>query len=132
MTLRSLARRPALLAASGIACLLVLPTAPAGAQDAGYQKSCNRVSVTAATLEARWRRLDGSFQRTSVVLQGIENVDGQLQLSEPGQPAAFRSSCRNIHVTGATLSARCRPLDGAYHDTSVVVQGLANIDGTLR
>ena len=90
------------------------------------------MSVIGATLEARCRRLDGSYQRTSIVLQGIDNVDGRLQLSQPGQSATFQSSCRNIHVTGATLSVRCRRLDGGYQYASVVVQGLANIDGTLR
>jgi CVNH domain len=132
MTLKPVRRQLALLVAAGISAVFPVLIAPANAQDTGYQSSCNRISVIGATLEAACRRLDGSYQRTSIVLQGIENVDGQLQLTQPGQPATFHSSCRNIHVAGATVSARCRRRDGSNQDTSIVIQGLANIDGTLR
>lgn len=133
MIIRSVGRKLVLLAAAAIgAGFPALLTPTADAQDVGYQASCNRIAVIGATLEARCRRLDGSYQRTSIVLQGIENVDGQLQLSQPGQAATFQSSCRGIHVIGATLSARCRRLDGSYQHTSVVVEGISNIDGTLR
>lgn len=125
--------KPVVLLAAGVcAGLAGVPTAPTYAQDTGYQSSCNRVSVIGATLQAVCRRLDGSYRPSSIVLQGIENVDGQLQVTQPGQPATFQSSCRRVHVTGATLSARCRRLDGSYQTTSVVIQGLANIDGMLR
>lgn len=120
-----------LLAAGVCAGFSGLLSATADAQDASYQSSCNRVSVTGATLQAVCRRLDGSRQPTSIVLQGIENADGQLQFTQPGQPATFQSSCRHARVTGATLSARCRRLDGSYQSTSVVIQGLVNVDGTL-
>ena len=106
MVLKPICRKLILVAVASISSgFPMLLTATADAQDAGFQSSCNRISIIGATLEATCRRQDGSYQRTSIVLQGIENVDGQLQFTHPGQAATFQSSCRHVHVTGATLTA---------------------------
>jgi CVNH domain len=129
-----LSRNLSTLAASvlwlGISGLL---SSPAHAQSPStYPSSCHHIGMSGATLVAVCRRVDGSFNQTSIVLQGIENIDGQLQFTQPSQPASFQDSCRDIHVIGSTLNAICRRADGSYERTSMEVPGIANVDGNLQ
>jgi hypothetical protein len=121
--------------AAGALCVVagcaVVP--PADAQSSStYQNSCGNIFIEGATLVATCRRVDGSFHQTSIMLEGIENIDGQLQFTQPGQPASFQNSCRNIRVAGSTLTAICRRTDGSYEPTSLDTLGISNIDGHLR
>ena len=53
---------------------------PADAQGAStYQMSCRHIGVAGSTLFANCRRMDGSFNRTSILIPGIENIDGVLR-----------------------------------------------------
>jgi len=56
--------------------LLSLGTQPN--QPSTYQNSCRNEQIFGSTLVALCRRIDGSEQRTSVVLPGIENRNGNL------------------------------------------------------
>jgi hypothetical protein len=47
------------------------------------------------------------------------------------QQASFQSSCTNISVVGATLTATCRRVNGTLNQTSIVLRGIANINGRL-
>jgi hypothetical protein len=106
---------------------------PTEAQNSSaYQNSCVDIFIEGPTLVASCRRVDGSFHRTSIMLEGIENIDGQLQFTQPGQPASFQNSCRHISVAGSTVTADCRRTDGNYEQTSIDVSGILNIDGHLR
>jgi CVNH domain len=108
-------------------------TSCADAQSAStYQESCGGITISGATLFATCRGVDGSLNRTSIVLQGIENIDGQLQFTQPGQVASFQNSCRHIRIVGSTLIATCRRADGRYQRTSIAVPGIANLNGTLE
>ena len=121
--------------AASLICAAVfgVSPSPAKAQTASsYQNSCNRISISGATLVAACRRMDGSFDRTSIVLRGIENIDGQLQFTQPGQPASYAESCRHIRINGSTLTATCRLSAGGYRRTSIAVPGISNIDGILQ
>jgi hypothetical protein len=121
--------------AASLLCAAVfgVSPSPANAQTpSNYQSSCNRISISGATLLATCRRVDGSFNRTSVVLQGIENVDGQLQFTQPGQPASYPESCQHIRIIGSTLTATCRLTDGSYQRSSINVPGISNVDGNLQ
>jgi hypothetical protein len=110
-----------------------LPIVPAAAQGASsFQSSCNHISIAGNALVANCRRVDGSVNRTSIVLEGIENIDGQLQMTGRGQPATFQDSCRHILMYGSTLTATCRRVDGSYQRASIELPGISNIDGNLQ
>jgi hypothetical protein len=114
---------PALCAASGAA----------QAQSASsYQMSCNRIGVAGSTLFANCRRIDGSFNKTSIAIPGIENINGVLQFHGPEQPSSFQNSCSGIGVAGSTLFANCRRIDGSFNRTSIGIPGIANINGVLQ
>ncbi len=44
-----------------------------------FQNSCGQIGVAGSTLFANCRRRDGSFNRTSIAIPGIANIDGQLR-----------------------------------------------------
>jgi hypothetical protein len=116
--------------------VLILPIAfalPAQAQQMStYQDSCSRIRVHGATLAADCRRMDGSFNETAIEIRGIANIDGSLQFSSMVQPSSYQLTCRHIRVTGATLTALCRRIDGSFHESSTLIPGIANIDGNLQ
>jgi hypothetical protein len=108
-----------------------LPAAQAQAPSS-YQSSCTDISIAGATLVATCRRIDGSFNQTSIVLRGIENIDGRLEFTQPGQTASFQNSCNDIHVIGSTLTANCRRINGSFERTSLLIPEISNINGVLR
>jgi CVNH domain len=110
-----------------------LATSAAIAQDrSSFQRSCSNISIAGSALVATCRRIDGSNNRASIVLEGIENIDGRLQLTGAGRPATFQNSCRSIHMDGDTLIATCRRIDGNDERTSVRILDISNIDGNLQ
>jgi len=110
-----------------------LAMSPANAQGtSSFQRSCDNISIAGNALVAHCRRVDGSINRTSLVLIGIENIDGQLRLTGRGQPATFQDSCRHIRMDGGTLTATCRRLDHSDGQTSVELPGISNINGNLQ
>jgi hypothetical protein len=44
-----------------------------------FQNSCVEAGVAGSRIFARCRRIDGSFTRTTILIPGIENVDGVLR-----------------------------------------------------
>ena len=49
----------------------------------------------------------------------------------PTDPSSYPASCRNIRVTGATLTASCRRINGTYKSTSILIRGIFNGNGVL-
>jgi hypothetical protein len=48
-----------------------------------YQDSCQSLGVFGATLTAKCRRKDGSFnEKTTILIRGIDNVNGKLSYSK--------------------------------------------------
>ena len=117
------------LASFLVSVFCALPTAHA--QPSSYPASCRNISISGATLTASCRRIDGTYNKTSILLQGIANTNGVLT-ADPGQAASFQNSCRQIEVAGATLTASCRRIDGTYNNTSFLIPGIANINGVLQ
>jgi phage tail tape-measure protein len=97
-----------------------------------YQLSCMGIGVSGATLFGQCRRLNGSWASTSIQIRGVQNINGMLQFGGMGQPSSFQLTCVRIRVAGDMLSAQCRRVDGSYRRTSIPIQGIANIDGTMR
>jgi hypothetical protein len=125
-----------LLMIRGLFLALWLPMAGASAAHAqsasSFQMSCDHIGVAGSTLFANCRRINGSFNRTSILLPGVENINGNFQFNGMGQPSTFQNSCAGIGIAGATLFAHCRRIDGGFNRTSILVPGIANIDGVLR
>lgn len=46
--------------------------------------------------------------------------------------STYQDSCHNIGITGATLTAQCRRIDGTYKNTSILIRGINNDNGVLR
>lgn len=105
----------------------------ANAQPAStYQMSCTNIGAAGSTLFATCRRIDGSFNKTQIQIPGVENINGQLRFNGMGYKSTFQDSCGEIRVTGSTLSAACRRIDGSINRTSIPVFGIANINGNLQ
>jgi hypothetical protein len=52
-------------------------------------------------------------------------------LARPTSPSSYQNSCENIRITGATLSARCRLVNGSTKSTSILIRGIENQNGNL-
>lgn len=55
-----------------------------------------------------------------------------IAASENQQYSSFQESCRDIRVSGATLSARCMTERGDYVSTSIEIRGIGNSNGNLE
>ena len=97
-----------------------------------YQLSCNEISVNGNVLSATCKKRDSSPNKTSIVLMGIENIDGELKVTDPKKPSSFDQSSSEISINGDVLSATCKKRDGSPNKSSIVLNGLENIDGELK
>jgi hypothetical protein len=100
--------------------------------DSNYQNSCWNTQVDGATLSARCRRINGGSIRTSILIRGIENQNGNLTYFSSSKSASnYSDSCWNTQVNGATLSARCYRINGSSMRTSIPIRGIENRNGNL-
>ncbi|AVH74012.1 CVNH domain-containing protein [Nostoc sp. 'Lobaria pulmonaria (5183) cyanobiont'] len=105
---------------------------PANATPSNYQKSCNNISVFGNVLSANCSRTNGSFNKTSIVLRGIENINGTFKVTDPGKVSNYQFTCQNIRIRGNDLKAACKSRNGTLKWTSTVLQGIENINGVLK
>ncbi|GAA6614237.1 CVNH domain-containing protein [Scytonema sp. NUACC26] len=97
-----------------------------------YTNSCSNIRIFGDTLSATCRRVDGSYTRTAIKVRGIENVNGNLSyISNPNASSTYQNSCTRIYVSGDTLSATCRRVNGSYNRTAIEIPGISNINGVL-
>ena len=47
-------------------------------QASSFQNSCRNIEVVGSTLSANCRRMDGGFNRTTILIRGIHNNNGVL------------------------------------------------------
>ncbi|MEH1870705.1 CVNH domain-containing protein [Nostoc sp.] len=111
---------------------LVWINSPASATPSSYQESCNNISVFGNVLSANCSQVSGSFKKTSIVLHGIENINGTLKVTDPGKVSNYHFTCRHIRIRGNYLEAACNRINGTTMWTSVVLQGIENINGVLK
>ena len=92
-----------------------------------YKESCTDLIKIGHMLEAKCRKMDGTWQNT-VLFYGnctgpIHNDDGQLTCKQNGNnwlpPGNYKDSCTNIRVEGDILQARCQRRDGSWRFTSI-------------
>ncbi|MDZ7960659.1 MAG: CVNH domain-containing protein [Aulosira sp. DedQUE10] len=97
-----------------------------------YHFTCKNISINGDVISATCQREDGSWNETSIVLKGIENIDGILEVTNPDKPSSFQFSAMNISIYGDVLSATCRREDSLWNESSIVLNGIENIDGNLE
>ncbi|MDF5734642.1 MULTISPECIES: CVNH domain-containing protein [unclassified Nostoc] len=116
-----------------MATIPINPAFAAPTDPSSYAASCQNIRVTGATLTASCRRVNGTYNSTSILIRGIFNGNGVLLYSSnPRSASSYQNSCRNIGVTGATLTASCRRINGTYNSTSILIKGIYNNNGVLR
>ncbi|MBN3873860.1 MAG: CVNH domain-containing protein [Nostoc sp.] len=126
--LMTLAACGAIIATIPINAAFAAPTDPSS-----YPASCRNIRVTGATLTASCRKINGTYNSTSILIRGIFNGNGILLYSgNPRSASSYQNSCRNISVAGATLTASCRRINGTYNSTSILIKGIYNNNGVLR
>ena len=120
------------VAASVLWLNITLFTSVHAQEETNYQQSCQKVSISGATLLATCQRLDGPFNRTSILLAGSENIDGRLVYTQPHRFSTFQNSCRHVRNEGNLLAAICRLAGREYTSSSIYIRGLSNINGNLQ
>jgi len=115
----------------GAAVLLASGGGAYAQRASSFQNSCTDTHVRGSLLEARCRRIDGSWSRTAIEIPGVENIDGRLQFTGVAH-SNYQLTCREIEAFGSTLSAVCRRIDGAWSRSSIQIPMIANINGELR
>lgn len=115
-----------------LTCTCVGFNKPASARLSNFQNSCDNISIRGNILYATCNSLTGQSRQTSIVLMGIENINGKLRITDINQPSSFPNSCTNISIDGNELSASCRKLNGQSRQTSIVLNGIENINGILE
>jgi hypothetical protein len=112
---------------------LITSPLPANAASSSYQlTSCEDINIYGSILEANCRRRDQSMNKTHLLLEGIENIDGTLKVTSSWKPANFDQSCEDISIREDVISAQCRTRSGRYVLTSIKLDGIENIDGELK
>lgn len=115
------------------ASTLVGATSKADAAVSNYQLSCNRISIQGNKLSANCRKINGNFNRTSIVLRGIENINGVLKVTSVNKISNYQLTCQKIRIVkGNILSANCKKRNGSLRSTALRLNGIENINGSLR
>lgn len=91
-----------------------------------YQQSCRSIVVSGQHMTASCRGTDGGYGPTDFDLArpcsgDIYNRDGFLTCVRGGSPVrgSYYETCRDIAVTGASMSALCRRNDGSWLRTTL-------------
>lgn len=105
---------------------------PAHAAPSSYQKTCSDISINGNQLSATCQTRNGASRQTSIVIRGIENINGNLQVTNPNQVSSYQKTCSNIDINGRQIKATCQTRNGRSKQTSIVLRGIENIDGYLK
>jgi CVNH domain len=102
------------------------------AAPSSYQQTCTDISISANVLSGNCRKINGLFNKTSIALKGIENIDGTLRVLDPNKSANFNLTCEGTAVYADQLSSSCRTRDQRLVSTKTRINGIENIDGVLK
>lgn len=101
-------------------------------QPTSFVQTCKDLALDGDTLYADCKTPQQTFKRTSLLLKGIENIDGQLKVSSSWNPASFYWSCENISLRGSVIFARCQTRAQRYTPTRLELTGIVNVGGELQ
>lgn len=122
------------LALTGISIVMKAPedTRKYRGSTSTFPQTCQKMKVVDDVLEADCVSRDGDLVYTNILLRGIENIDGDLVATNLDRESDFSETCDNLSVKGNVLQATCRTKNGGSKNTSIVLNGIDNVDGTLR
>ncbi len=115
-----------------LTCTCVGVNKPASAHLSNYQDTCKNISISGNVLTANCYSLTGQSRQTSIKLKGVENINGELRVTDINKPSNFQDTCNNISINGNELSASCGKLNGQSRQTSTVLNGIENDNGILE
>lgn len=111
---------------------LIFPSSTQAALSSIYQKNCKNIEISKGNLlSAKCQASSGKFNTSSILIQGIQNKDGVLNFTRLNVNSSYQRSCWGIHVNGATLSAKCKKINGEPKDSTILIPGIKNTDGKL-
>lgn len=116
-----------IVSASGIFAI----NSSASAAPSTFFSSCRSITIRDNVLSAICRTANGAENRTSLILDGLNNIDGNL-VFQRGTVSTFQRSCSNIQIQRDLLSANCRATNGAVRRTTLILNDINNINGILR
>jgi hypothetical protein len=96
-----------------------------------YQDSCDNLSISGNSLVAYCRTKSGDFVQSSIVLRGIDNVNGVLTATNFDRPSTYQHSCDNISISRNVLTAFCETGNGKKNQTTISLSGIGNDNGVL-
>jgi hypothetical protein len=124
--------------ALAIASISLATSTPANAREyrrlttSRFDQTCTNMRVFDNILEAECLTRDGRSVYTNIPLRGIQNIDGNLVPSNSNRISNFSETCGYFSVRGNELQATCQTRNGGLRDTSIALNDIDNIDGTLR
>lgn len=97
-----------------------------------FDQSCRNMRIVDDVLEADCLTEDGRLNYTNILLRGVENIDGNLVNTNRDRVSNISETCGYFYVKGNELQATCRTRYGGLKETSIALNDIDNIDGTLR
>lgn len=119
----------------GIAVVSVLSLATTNefvqALSNSYYQSCDAEQIGEDYLKAHCRTKGGGFERASIKLRGIHNIDGRLVQNILRADSSFQDSCKNTSIDKGLLQASCKNSRGGDVRSSIRLEEISNNDGNL-
>ncbi len=81
-------------------------------------------------MQASCRKVGGGYRRSSLTLQGITNLGGNLEY-KAGQGSTFQRSCNKIRISKDILLANCRTRNGKVRRSTLRLNNIHNRNGYL-
>jgi hypothetical protein len=126
-----------------VLCLGALLAPMLVAQDAStFNLTCSDIKLSPdnSTITATCKKRNGSPNRTSLKIMGVQNVDGKLTAT--GGESNYLKSCHTIrlkvpsktdyYIKEVELTAICPKNSGHPSNTQLKLTNIENIDGVLK
>ena len=121
--------------------LAVFLTCAAQNPGGSYEKTCKNIKVHGDTLTAKCQSTGGGWHDSKLdnfpaCISDIANINGKLQCKQGAPHGSYSQTCKDVHVSGSTLHAKCKDRSGHSRDASLHgwagCRDVENDNGTLR